>query len=430
MTIVFAVLTVLFALIAWMRLPAAVLLMVALLPSYLLRASVFGVPTTLLEMMLLLVGAVWLIQNRKRLRELFSLQRRWAVAIALLVLAATISAIVADNTFAALGIWKAYFMEPILFFYLLVDLLRRSQISYDRLRMVLLAGGAVVAVVAVAQWLTGQGIPIPWDLERRVTGVFDYPNALGLYLGPLAVLAISSLFLLSKPSPAPGQEEREDLTWRDPSTRWRSLGLIGSFLLFTGALILAESEAALAALVVTLVVLGLIRRSMRAWTIALVVLLAMGGFSIPFTRTYLIQKITLQDVSGQVRLSQWSETWELLKDRPVFGAGLSGYPTALVPYHRDTHIEIYQYPHTILFNIWTELGLLGLVAFFLLLKESVSAIIRSPRTGVWMWLPLFHMSLHGLFDVPYFKNDLALLTWIFLALFYASLPRGRHTTDE
>ncbi len=388
-------LTILFALIAWMRLSSAMLLLMALLPSYLLRAEFFGVPTTMLELMILVVVIVWLIQNRHRARELFKLNRRWAIVIALFVLSATVSAIIAPDTIAALGIWKAYFIEPILLFYLIIDLHRRDQINSDHIIKSLMVGGIVVSLFAIVQWMTGIGIPIPWDFERRVTGLFDYPNALGLYLGPLTVLAISL------------------------SSRIFSLS---SVFLFIIAIILAQSEAALAAIAVCAVLIGLLSQTWRKKTALLVIALAIVVSLIPTTRLYLFEKITLQDYSGQVRIGQWTETWELIKDHPVLGVGLSGYPTALVPYHKQTHIEIFQYPHNIFLNIWVELGLLGLMTFcyliYLILRSSFlpTSYFLLPAS----LFPLFTMFLHGLVDVPYFKNDLAILTWIFIALVYVT----------
>ena len=59
----------------------------------------------------------------------------------------------------------------------------------------------------------------------------------------------------------------------------------------------------------------------------------------------------------------WTETAAMLRDRPLSGAGLSGYPTVIAPYHKDPKVEIFQYPHNIVLNFWSETGLLGLLAF-------------------------------------------------------------------
>jgi len=368
------------------------LLLIALLPTYLLRFSVFGIPTTVLEILLLIVIARWLWESRRRPRELFRLERPWAIAIALLVLSATISAIITPNAFAGLGIWKAYFIEPILFFYLLIDELKQKKITVDQIVFALVLGGFVPAITAISQFIFNVGIPIPWDIERRVTGVFDYPNALGLYLGPLIVVAVGKMY--KKPF------------------------YIIAIILFSLAIVLAQSEAAIASTIIVVVLMGIVHPKLRKKTLVISVIAASLFLIIPQTRTFLIPKLTLQDYSGQVRLGQWSETMAFLKDHPVFGAGLSGYPEAIKPYHKQTHIEIFQYPHNIFLNIWTELGLLGLASFVLLaLLFFRSSPFLLPTSYFLLPFPFLQLFLHSLVDVPYFKNDLAVMTWIFLAIY-------------
>ena len=52
---------------AKIRLDWAVMFLIAALPSYLIRFSVFGVPFTLLEAMILISFAVWVIANQREL---------------------------------------------------------------------------------------------------------------------------------------------------------------------------------------------------------------------------------------------------------------------------------------------------------------------------------------------------------------------------
>ena len=137
----------------------------------------------------------------------------------------------------------------------------------------------------------------------------------------------------------------------------------------------------------------------------------------------LTAKLTFNDYSGQVRRSQWRETVAMLKDNVVFGAGLNGYPTAMEPYHEAEQYEIFQYPHTIVLNVWTELGLLGLIAFALLAWRATATLRGAgtpPMATTLAFLALVQMSIHGLADVPYFKNDLAMMAWLILAVIAAS----------
>ena len=134
--------------------------------------------------------------------------------------------------------------------------------------------------------------------------------------------------------------------------------------------------------------------------------------------------------TGHVRRSQWSETIEMLKGRPILGAGLAGYKTALEPYHKATYLEIFQYPHTLLLNIWVELGVLGLLAFGLLSYRVAKSAISNFHFPISIaFFPLLAMTLHSLFDVPYFKNDLAAMTWIFLAVVAATYAKNSRVCE-
>jgi O-antigen ligase len=55
-------------------------------------------------------------------------------------------------------------------------------------------------------------------------------------------------------------------------------------------------------------------------------------------RQYAIKKITLRDLSGEIRKQQWRETWQMLKASPkkfIFGTGLANYQASIAPYHQE-----------------------------------------------------------------------------------------------
>lgn len=167
---------------------------------------------------------------------------------------------------------------------------------------------------------------------------------------------------------------------------------------------------------------------------------------------YAKEKISLNDFSGQVRKIQWAETWEMLKDkRIVSGAGLANYQEAVAPFHKEGFffnknndpefhrktvfneeyrksvwqpLEIYLYPHNIFLNFWTELGLAGLILFIWIIgkyfKNGLELIAGKISESDYFIAGLSGAMLvvvvHGLVDVPYFKNDLAVMFWIMIAM--------------
>ncbi|HLD20828.1 MAG TPA: O-antigen ligase family protein [Patescibacteria group bacterium] len=453
-------LTAAFAVLTWSDLHKGLFLLVAVLPSYLLRTVIFGIPTTLLELLVVTFLIVWMVR-RSPVPSFPSGPppsqggarggcRMGVAATAMLVLIiATISIFVAPDITSALGAWKAYFLEPILLFFVVRYELVHGDLLVSKLFEALGLCAIALSLIAIFQWLTGMGLPIPWDIERRVTSVFDYPNALGLFLGPIVIIGLlrlchperatraegSRVYSFEIPPPLTtvvGMTQTKVLSGRDDNRLfWFLVTILSSI-----AIILAQSEAAIVSIVATLLLAGLIHRKTRVLSSSLLVLLVLLILLLP----PLLSKLTLQDYSGGVRLSQWTETVDMLREHWFFGAGLSGYPTVFEPYHQATHLEIFQYPHNIILNIWVELGLLGLVAFIALTYQVLMSFrprssddraekSRDPSASLGMtqtiaFLALLQMSIHGLVDVPYFKNDLAILTWILLAIVFTY---ARHT---
>lgn len=381
-----------FALTAWRDLKHTLILLTGLLPTYLIRFSIGPIPSTVLEILILTIFVVWFVQKKAWRINYFSIGT-FLRPLLLVLAAASFAVIVADDTISAFGIWKAYFIEPAMVFLMMRSLFETRK-DWDAALKALAISGIALSLFAIFQVITGLGIPVPWDLERRVTSVFEYPNALGLFLAPIVTLSIALLY-----------EGKNKIFWASSAI----IGLI--------AIILAQTESALvaipAALVVTYLISGASKKS--KWLVASC---AIGAVVLLFAFVPIVrEKILLQDYSGQVRLSQWYETYHLLQDHFVLGVGLNEYPNALKPYHDPKLYEIFQYPHNILLNIWVELGLLGLIAFFWL-AWTVFKSVRMEKTNILklaLFAALVTMTIHGFVDVPYFKNDLSAFVWILLA---------------
>ena len=233
---------ILFTVLAWKRLNWAVLFVIAALPSYLIRFRVGPIPMTVLEGMILIIFAVWFVKRNSRIHNPSSppLNLRggrvglsFYIPLLLFLLASTLSMFVSPDLRAASGIWKAYFVEPILFFFVLRDLIRNHVTRYTLHVTQIIAALSLTALAlslyAIYQRFTGFGIPPPWDTELRVTSIFPYPNALALFLAPLVPLFIAQLLTKFRHS------ERSE----ESRANARQLFVIGYWLLVTIATIVA-----------------------------------------------------------------------------------------------------------------------------------------------------------------------------------------------
>lgn len=394
---------------AWRSLPWGLAAALGLLPLYLWRASLpapgFALPTTALELVVLAVVAVWL-WKRGRQREAWEPVAAWFGPVAFLLLATLVATLVAPDLRAALGLLRAYFLEPLLLFAVMLDTWRTERDARPALAA-LAVTVIVIGAVAVYQKITGYGIPNPsWQAAetRRITAFYGFPNAVGLFVAPLVVL----LF---------GQ------AWHSVRRRLYRAAFLPALAAALGVLaaVFAVSQGAMLGMGVGLFLLGVTDRRLRLPALVVAALGLVAVLALTPLRHEAAELMTLADDSGSVRRIVWDDTVRMLADRPVFGNGLSGYQATVAPYHEAPGIEIFMYPHSLLLNFWTELGLLGAAAFLWIVARFGRRAVRAWREhGLWptgaATCAMAALLVHGLVDVPYFKNDLAILFWLVVAL--------------
>lgn len=368
-------------------------LLLAAAPAYLIRFSVFGVPTTLLELALLVfLLAVFAAAPRARYLEVAKKVGKFAIPIALFALAGIISAVISPDTSRALGQLKAYILEPIAFFFAVL-LVVKTEDDLLSLSRWLLGGAVIISVFGLIQYFTGILLPVRfwgYGLEpRRISSFFEYPNALGLYLAPLSAFFLH-LLLEKKFSP---------VAWFGWVVMVTALGLTFSRGGWLGFFVAAFIALAL--------------RFSFAKTFAVAALALTLTFISPITRERINN--AFQDKSSSAHLALMEAGWNKAKRDPVFGNGLYGFRQTLT--ESNFQGEVLNYPHNIFLNFWLETGLLGLLSFLVLSVGLVVLAIKQPT--VWRWAVCFFLITlwaHGQVDVPYLKNDLSLLYWFIVAL--------------
>ena len=370
----------------------------ASLPLYVVRWHYGPLPTTLLET-LIIVTAVLYVGGRWREGRRRPVSTGYEIPIALLLLAGAISVLVAQDHRGALGLYRAYFIEAVAVFYIAVDLIRRSE-EVQQLELAFAIGSSLFALLNLVVF--GQAV-----LAHNVH-VGTAPNALygdanyvAMYLEPPVALAVGLLIFGTTP-------------------RWRLIG--GAWVLITGvALILTFSKGSYLALGALAFAMAL---SIPRWGVPILVGSGIAAFLV--SRIPLVaERMSLTDVSIGGRLELVSGTLKMLRGSPIFGFGLGGYTFQF----RGQIPEIY--PHDIWLTFWVEVGLLGLIAFAVILFSLLWRGWRAwPRTGDFYrpatWgasAALVMWTIHGLVDSPYWKNDMSVEFWILAAMVMVSAKR-------
>ncbi len=370
----------------------------ACLPLYVVRWHYGPLPTTLLETLILvtIAGYAATLWTEKRLP---AVRTPYEIPIVLLLVAGAIGIVVSPDHLHAAGTYRAYFLEAIAIFYVAADVLR----TRDDLRPLLLAVAVGASIYAV-----GQVVDFVWVTAHHHLQIGDAPAFLNQSPNPVAMflempLAFAAAFVLFPSRP------RERLV---------AAGVLALVLL---AMILTLSRAGYLAMATLSVVLVLNTQSrrMRIWMVGALALVALVVLEVPFIN----QRVFTLASSAALRSSIFGQTLHMLSQRPIFGAGIDGFAQTVAPF-RPGNQSIELYPHDLWLTTYSEIGLLGLIAFAVIIFGVLWRAARALPAAVDIWRPVLWgcvgtivlWLVHGLFDSPYWKNDLSVEFWLVAAL--------------
>ncbi len=394
--------------------PRLIALMPLLFPLYLVRGTAFGLPVTLPEV-ILFFAFVYFIYREKiwQKPQIFFV---WPVI--LFLAAAVLSTLIVpkvsyfvDGTefygFAkALGILKGWILSPILYFFMARFYFKEKPSLIEISLKALLLSGVLLSMNALYQVWTGNFL----TPDLRASGPFESANYLALYLGPIFVYSVLALF----------KEENS----------FEKILLLFAALICGSALFFTKSYASWIAVSVTLLISFLLFLRKQSRQVRLVaVLIIFVGFLLLFYSQIDTEKFkqfldfTNRSSSG-VRIQIYRIAWEFIKEHPILGIGLGQfeqlYQTRAVSILGQAPFEwVMIHPHNLYLALWLNTGLLGLVSLLYFIWRAINWIFEDDSKG----RPLAAMMLitiliHGIFDTPLFKNDLAFEFWILMAMLF------------
>jgi len=380
-------------------------LLFILVPSYVIRFSILGLPSNLLELLValfLICFTLWIIKNKltKEFKEYIQAQPKFfKTFFVLFFVSGLISTFVASDLQKAAGQFLVLFLMPMLV-YFPASFILANPINKIRFIKILLLTVGVVSIYGIIQYFTLIGLPSQWwgntNEPKRILSFFEYPNAFALYLAPLLA------FLL----PFVRQDGLKNLVYKASY----GLGLI--------ALLLTLSRGGWLGFLVALGVYILFFAgkkerfaALTGFVIASIIVLATPNLRYRVILPFMGEKSTVS------RFSLWQTADKMINDSPILGKGLTGFKSNYDKYNSDPNLASLNYPHNIFLNFWVETGLLGLISFLGLSYFFITkAIKQKGLLSIATILFLTALYFHGLADAPYLKNDLALIFWILLSL--------------
>ncbi len=384
-------------------------------PLYVWRFELLGQPMNALMVVLgvvILFGIVH-ISYRRWWPEFFSgvkLINRWLLgSLGLLALASVIALFVGGVDSPKLAQWLVLYVQPILVFFLLQFYFKKYPTLRHTLSLAIYILLGAAGVVALLQFFALWSLPMDWwgnsNEPKRAISFFAHPNAFSLFVTPLLAWllpdAVRRLGLAFKKFA--GADTLLVLLWLvGAAGMFLSLSR-GAWLGFFAACVLFALLSANKKIILGLVVIGVVVAGLVAVT--------------PNLR-YRVLLPFYGEKSAVARLSLWNTAGRMIADSPVLGKGIHGFNYNWDKYNQDRNLEHYNFPHNIFLNFWVDSGLLGLIAMVSILVFGLWQGITRRRNQYHLALALFMAALvvHGLIDIPYLKNDLALVFWMIMAI--------------
>lgn len=395
------------------------LLAIFLLPAYIFRFGVFGIPTNVFEatigvsLLAFIIEKLWgpsTSLRTTRIRVGF-----WPVY--LLLLFAIISVAFSPDKTVALGIVKGWFVVPAILYFLVINL-------FDKKNIRLITIPLFVSLLLVSVWSALQKFGVITTLfyqsgdpgftdylvRFRSFGPFESPNYLAMFVLSVGFLSLPILGFFQK-------------------TIDKAL-ILAFYILPLYALYTSRSLGGLLAFgfgLICFFAFGLAKTyrarlvnsgsKIAAWVGGL--LATAAGFAVIFS------SISNETYSTHIRLDIYHYSWQLIQLHPIFGIGLGQFQNAVGSISSSNlGFTIYGlsyavHPQNLFLALWLNLGLLGLLAFLYILGSFFWSLGR-PRGDILILVSIFAamatVVIHGLVDTTYFKNDLCAIFWLMLAV--------------
>lgn len=416
-TILLIVFALLFIFITWWKIDWAIVLAIIFSPAYLIRFELLGIPMTILEVMVVVIFLVWLVKTFVQGQgTLFTRCRRiwwpWKWLTLMFVLVGIVAVLISPDTRQALGLWKAYILEPVIFFIVFVNVIKTKQ----QLNAVIWSLGSLVVLVGYITLLQYVGIidiSGNYGLENpmRATSFFPFPTAVGKLIGPLIALFMGIILTKGSFVIKPFYNFLK-----------KNIFILGIMAFGFMGLMFSVSRGAIIGILASLVFISFFSRWKKwVWSgLGIVIVLAL---LITPIRNNVTNVFSAQDVSTDVRLVMWKGAVRIVEDNPITGTGLASFPEVYDKYKEASHTEYFPNPDHFILTIWIEMGLAGIIIFSWLFikffREAKKLLIDNKSLAIGAMSFMVALIVYGFLDTPYFKNDLAIIFWVMIGLVVA-----------
>lgn len=386
---------------------------ILLLPTYLLRFEVFGVPTNFLECLFLFFFISFFLNRdaRKKLRIFLNGCKNHIPWVLLLFLSLLVAALRNDNLAANLGLIKGWFVLPLAF-----AVLANAVMGNEKRKKMfwwLYLSAFLVSMLSFGYFLRGL---VTYD--GRLEAFFNSPNYLAMYLSPAVIIGFVVL--------------GDSFFKKENNERYKTAFFIISLFSIIFSLYFTFSYASWFAIVLSLVFISLfpIMRSPREggsdkkkyFFVGILITIVAIAVALQINTDKFRSLAALNERSSLAsRVMIWESGVRILEDNWLLGIGPANFQEKYLAYqkHFPPYLEwAVPHPHNLFLYIWLSSGAMGLAGFLGIVVLWFSRILRGVKNSRWLRIPLgimFYILILGLFDT-YAKNDLSVVFWLVVFL--------------
>ena len=379
-----------------------ILLILFCLPLYLIRFKILGVPTNVLEIMIGILFLFWLA--KKGYKNLFIILKEKLLVwgIILLVVGVSAATIFSWNLKLSAGIWKSWFIVPIVFFIIFFTTIKKEDIKM--IFYSLIASGFVISIISLVYLILGK-----LNFQARLQGIYSSPNYLAMYLAPILIIVLMKIC---------------------SRINFHKILLFVACILLLVVLFFTKSYGAWLGIFIALifgVAVYLYGTGKKKIVLLLVFLAFVGIFAFGIIKIQSLEGLK----SFDARFVIWERAWQSFEDNFPLGIGPGTFEKYFPPYPQWGVPQ----PHSIYLAFLLQTGIVGFVGFILVLvwffwPGFKNFFARGETLPLWggrllLIMLMIYILAHGLVDTLYWKNDLAVVFWTIIgAMIILSRPES------
>lgn len=390
-------------------------LIIFCLPLYLIRLKVLGIPTTVLELMIYGLFALWLVnKGYNGLWTALKHERLLVWGIVLLMIGVSMATVFSWDLRVSAGIWKSWFIDALIFFFVVVSVVKKDDIK--NIFRALVYSGLAVSMISLVYLIQGN-----FNYQGRLQGIYNSPNFLAMYLAPILVILIANIYS-HKDTCQSRNAGLHSISTRCGGSAMRTLSRINIRLilflifciLFLVVLFFTKSFGALLGILAALV-FGLVIHLYQEKKIKM----ALGIIFLAFAIIFIFGLVKIESLEGlksfDARFVIWQTAQEAFKTNPITGIGPGTFQDYFPPYPKWGVPQ----PHNVFLAFLLQTGIVGFIGFILILIWFFRPRADHSRAGRWqllLMMIMIYILAHGLVDTTYWKNDLAIVFWVIIGV--------------